>query len=155
MGTRLEITHGLVPERDRVASSADSLSVTRPSTGSQTRSKGVLFVLATSTVPGPRAREASMLVADAIRREYYYDESAGVPICLDKAVKAADRRLRGSREAAGTLPGAIGVALAVVRNNELYLATIGAVEAYSFQNAASRPGCRQDRPRPWTSGVES
>lgn len=87
-----------------------------------------------------------MLVADAIRREYYYDESAGVPSCLDKAVKAADRRLRGSREAAGTLPGAIGVAIAVARNNELYLATIGAVEAYLVRSARLLVPERADAP---------
>jgi hypothetical protein len=135
MTTRLEITHGLVAERERLATSADSLSVTWPTTGSKTRSKGVLFVLATSTLPGPRAREATMLVADTIRREYYYDESAGVPVCLEKAVKSADRRLRNSRERTGTLPGSIGVAVAVVRNNELYLATIGTVEAYLVRSA--------------------
>lgn len=76
-----------------------------------------------------------MLVAETIRSEYYYDESAGVPVCLEKAVKAADRRLRGSRESAGTLPGSIGVAVAVARNNELYLTTIGAVDAYLVRSA--------------------
>ena len=90
MATRLEITHGLVAEPDRLSSSGDSLSVTRPTTGSKTRSKGVLFVLVGSAITGPRTRDATNLVSDTIRREYYYDESAGVPICLEKAVKSAD-----------------------------------------------------------------
>ena len=135
MATRLEITHGMIAERDRLPTSADTLSVTRPTTGSTTRSKGVLFVLVGSTTPGPRAREATKLVADTIRHEYYYDESAGVPVCLEKAVRSADRRLRGSREGAGLPPGSLGVAAAVVRNNELYLATLGAAEAYLVRSA--------------------
>ena len=135
MATRLQITHGLVAEPDRLSSSGDSLSVTRPTTGSKTRSKGVLFVLVGSAITGPPARDATNLVSDTIRREYYYDESAGVPICLEKAVKSADRRLRGSREGAGLPPGSLGVAAAVIRNNELYLATIGPVEAYLVRNA--------------------
>jgi hypothetical protein len=135
MATRLEITHGSISERDRLPTSADTLSVTRPTTGSKTRSKGVLFVLVDSTIPGPRTREATKLVAETIRHEYYYDESAGVPVCLEKAVKSADRRLRSSREGAGLPPGALGVAAAVIRNNEIYLATLGAAEAYLVRSA--------------------
>ena len=135
MATRLEITHGMIAERDRLSTSADTLSVTRPTTGSTTRSKGVLFVLVGSTTPGPRAREATKLVADTIRHEYYYDESAGVPVCLEKAVRSSDRRLRGSREGAGLPPGSLGVAAAVIRNNELYLATLGSAEAYLVRSA--------------------
>ena len=135
MATRLEITHGLIAERDRLPTSADTLSVTRPSTGSKTRSKGVLFIVVGSSVPGPRAREATALVAETIRHEYYYDESAGVPVCLEKAVKSADRRLRSSREGAGLPPGSLGVAAAVIRNNELYLATLGPAEAYLVRSA--------------------
>lgn len=135
MATRLEITHGLITERDRLSSSADTLSVTRPTTGSKTRSKGVLFILVGSTLPGPRVREATSLVAETIRHEYYYDESAGVPVCLEKAVKGADRRLRSSREGEGLPPGSLGVAAAVIRNNELYLATVGSVDAYLVRSA--------------------
>ena len=45
MATRLEISHGSISERDRLSTSADTVSVTRPSTGSKTRSKGVLFIV--------------------------------------------------------------------------------------------------------------
>ena len=135
MATRLEITHGLIAERDRLSTSADTLSVTRPTTGSKTRSKGVLFLLVGSTLPGPSAREATALVAETIRHEYYYDESAGVPVCLEKAIKSADRRLRGSREAAGLPAGSLGVAAAVIRNNELYLSTSCAVDCYLLRSA--------------------
>ena len=125
----------MISERDRLSTSADTVSITRPSTGSKTRSKGVLFIVVGSAIPGPRAREASKLVAETIRHEYYYDESAGVPVCLEKAIKAADRRLRSSREGAGLPPGSLGVAAAVVRNNELYLATLGGTEAYLVRAA--------------------
>jgi len=135
MATRLEISHGSISERDRLSTSADTVSVTRPSTGSKTRSKGVLFIVVGSAIPGPRAREASKLVAETIRHEYYYDESAGVPVCLEKAIKAADRRLRSSREGAGLPPASLGVAAAVIRNNELYLATLGGTEAYLVRAA--------------------
>jgi hypothetical protein len=135
MASRLEITHGLIAERDRLSTSGDTLSVTRPNTGSKTRTKGVLVVLVCASVGGPRVREASRLVADTIRQEYYYDESAGVPVCVEKAIRSADRRLRGSREASILPPASLGVGVAVVRNNELYLATLGSAEAYLVRSA--------------------
>ena len=135
MATRLEITHGLIGERDRLSTSADTLSVTRPTTGSKTRSKGVLFIARRLDHPGPAGPRSHHARAETIRHEYYYDESAGVPVCLEKAIKSADRRLRSSREGAGLPPGSLGVAAAVIRNNELYLATIGAVEAYLVRYA--------------------
>ena len=78
---------------------------TEPATGSKSRSKGNLYLVVSSATVGGRAREATALVAETIRREYYYDESAGVPICLEKAVRArqpqAARQPRGQRPAAG------------------------------------------------------
>ena len=75
------------------------------------------------------------LVADTIRREYYYDESAGIAIVLEKAVRAANRKLRQSREGGGLAAYSIGIALAVVRNNELYVATAGDANAYLMRSA--------------------
>lgn len=135
MGPRLELKHGLVPEADRLSDSADTTLVTEPATGSKVRSKGHLYLVVSSSRIGGRAREATQLVAETIRREYYYDESAGVPICLEKAVRSANRKLRGSREGGGLPPGGIGVAMAVIRTNELYVATIGGAEAYLVRAA--------------------
>jgi hypothetical protein len=135
MATRLEVTYGLIAEPDRQSTSADTFGVSYPSTGSQTRSKGVLAVIVSSAPSGTTPRAATRLVAETIRSEYYYDESAGVPVCLEKAIRGADRRLRTSREGAGLPAGSLGVGVAVVRNNELYLATIGAVDAYLVRNA--------------------
>jgi serine/threonine protein phosphatase PrpC len=135
MGPRLELKHGLVPEADRLSESADTTLVTEPATGSKVRSKGNLYLVVSSSRIGGRAREATQLVAETIRREYYYDESAGVPICLEKAVRSANRKLRGSREGSGLPPGGMGIAMAVIRTNELYVATIGSAEAYLVRAA--------------------
>ena len=86
--------------------------------------------------PGAIAFDQAAFVGAAVLGEQagalsplVFDESAGVPVCLEKAIKSADRRLRGSREGTGLAPGSLGVAVAVVRNNELYLATLGEAES--------------------------
>lgn len=135
MPTRLHLKYGLVAEQDRLSSSADTLSVTEPATGSKSRTKGNLYLVVSSATMGGRARDATALVADTIRREYYYDESAGIPICLEKAFRSAERKLRNSREGHGIVVGSIGVALAIIRGHELYVATTGPAEAYLVRAA--------------------
>ena len=105
-------------------------------------------------VPGPRAREATRLVAEAVRHEYYYDESAGIRVCIVKAILAANKRLAHARERAGlgsaegTAP--IGAAIAVVRDHELYVATVGPAEAYLSRGArlSTLPDPHRDRGLP-------
>jgi hypothetical protein len=96
-------------------------------------------MLVTSMVPGSRAREATRLVANAIRHEYYYDESAGIRVCVVKAILAANKRLAHARERSGLghVEGVapIGVGIAVVRDHELYVATVGPAEAYLSRGA--------------------
>ena len=135
MASRLALKYGLVSEEDRLPNSSDALLVSEPTTGSKTRTKGSLYMVVSSTSPGGRSNEASRLVADVIRREYYYDESAGIVIVLEKAIRAANRRLRGAREASGLAPGSIGVAVAVIRGNELYVASCGPAESYMIRSA--------------------
>jgi hypothetical protein len=135
MASRLQLKYGLVSEHDRLSNSADALIVTEPTTGSKARTKGSLYLIVTSRSPGGRPRDACRLVADTIRREYYYDESAGIAICLEKAIRSANRRLRHAREGGGLGPGSLGLALAVVRGNELYVATTGDAEAYLVRAA--------------------
>ena len=134
MSSRLQLKHGLVAERDRLSTSADSLLVSEPSTGSKSRTKGNLYVLVSSAMAGGRARDAAAVAAQTIQREYYYDESAGIPILLEKCFRSANRKLRG-RDGSGIQPGSIGIAVAVIRGNELYVATVGAVEAYLVRAA--------------------
>ena len=135
MASRLALKYGLVSEEDRLPNSSDALLVSEPTTGSKTRTKGSLYVVVSSSTPGGRGREACRLVADIIRREYYYDESAGIVIVLGKAIRAANRRLRGAREANGLQAGSVGVAAAVVRGNELYVASCGPAESYLIRSA--------------------
>ena len=135
MASRLALKYGLVSEEDRLANSSDAIIVTEPTTGSKTRTKGSLYLIVCSKTIGGRARDACRLVADTIRREYYYDESAGIAIVLEKAVRAANRKLRQSREGGGLAAYSIGICLAVVRGNELYVATAGDANAYLIRSA--------------------
>src|SRR3954453_20555796 len=130
MSSRLQLKYGLVAEHDRLSNSADAVVVSEPTTGSKARTKGSLYVIVTARAHGGRNRDATNLVADMIRREYYYDESAGIPIVMQKSIRSASRRLRHSREGSGLPPGGLGLAVAVVRGSELYVATAGDAGAY-------------------------
>jgi len=135
MASRLALKYGLVSEEDRLSNSADSIVVTEPTTGSKARTKGSLYLIVCTKQTGGRTRDACRLVADTIRREYYYDESAGISIVLEKAVRAANRKLRQSREGGGLAAYSIGITLAVVRGSELYVATAGDANAYLIRSA--------------------
>ncbi len=139
MAHRLQMKLGVVAESDRLPSSADTVVVVEPSIGSISRSKGQLYVLVTTPLVGHRAQEATRLAAETIQNEYYYDESAGIRVCLEKAISAASKRLSHVRDryALGSNPaaGPIGVGVAVVRGNELYVATVGPAEAYLIRGA--------------------
>lgn len=134
MGARLELRHGIVPDTDRIATSADTLAVEVPVIGSKIRSKGNLYLLVTAPAGSQRALEATRTVAESIRRDYYYDESAGIPVCLEKAIRTANRRLRSMRDPLGT-EGTVGLAAAVVRQGELYVTAIGDADAYLVRAA--------------------
>ena len=135
MSSRLALKYGLVSEEDRLSNSSDAVLVTEPTTGSKARTKGSLYLVVTSKTLGGKTRDACRLVADTIRREYYYDESAGIAIVLEKAIRAANRRLRHSREGGGLNQGSVGLAVAVVRGNELYVATCGDADSYLIRAA--------------------
>ncbi|HEY3522293.1 MAG TPA: hypothetical protein VGK63_01205, partial [Candidatus Limnocylindrales bacterium] len=139
MAVRLQMKLGVVPAPDRLPDSPDTVVVVEPSVGSVARSKGSLYLLAASALSGAKARDATRLVAETIRDEYYYDESAGVRACLAKAIGLANKKLGHVREryGLGTDPvrGPIGVAIAVVRINELYVVTVGPAEAYLIRGA--------------------
>ena len=152
MAHRLQMKLGVVPEADRLPDSPDTVLHVEPTVGSQARSKGHLYILVTSRIGGPKAREATRLVAEAIRSEYYYDESAGIRVCLIKAIQAANKRLAHVREKSiiGSDPGPIGVGVAVVRDNELYVGTVGPAEAYLSRGArlSTLPDPHRDRGLP-------
>ena len=93
MAVRLQMKLGVVAEHDRLADSPDTLVVVEPSVGSVARSKGHLYLLVTSRISSRHALEATRLAAETIRNEYYYDESAGIRVCLQKAIATANKRL--------------------------------------------------------------
>ena len=101
LAVRLQLKLGAVTEQDRLPDSPDTVVVVEPSVGSVGRTKGNLYLLVTSRVPGSRAREATRLVADTIRNEYYYDESAGIRQCLTKVLGVANKRLAHQRDRYG------------------------------------------------------
>ncbi len=140
MAARLQLKLGAVTEQDRLPDSPDTVVVVEPSVGSVGRTKGHLYLLVTSKVAGNRAREATRMVADTIRNEYYYDESAGIRQCLIKVLGIANKRLTHQKDRYGlghgdADNGPIGVAVAVVRGRELYVATVGPAEAYLIRQA--------------------
>ncbi|HEX7473484.1 MAG TPA: hypothetical protein VF323_10410, partial [Candidatus Limnocylindrales bacterium] len=160
MAVRLQMKLGFVAEPDRLPDSPDTIRTQEPSIGAVMRSKGQLYVLVTSRVPGAKAREATRLVADTIEHEYYYDESAGIRVCLEKAIRAANKKLAhaGDRFGLGRAPdgnGPVGVAAAVVRSNELYVATVGPAEAYLIRQArlSTLPDPHRERGLP-SDGLE-
>ena len=136
MTVRLQMKLGLVAESQRPPDSPDTVLVVEPSIGSTTRTKGNLYLVVTGE-GGGELRSATNMVAERVRHEYYYDESAGITVCLKKAIKAANRELRVTERlvARSGEGGPIGIALAVVRSNELYVATVGPAEAYLVREA--------------------
>ncbi len=159
MAARLQLKLGLVAEHDRLDDSPDTLVVVEPSIGSVARTKGQLHLLVTSRVSTRHALEATRLVADTIRNEYYYDESAGIRVCLQKAIATANKRLIHQADRLGLKSpdgdGPIGVGVAVVRGNEMYVATVGPAEAYLIRQArlSTLPDPHRERGLPST-GLE-
>jgi len=139
MAVRLQMKLGVIAEPDRVNDSPDTIVVVEPSVGSVARSKGNLYLIVTSTIASQRAQEATQLAAETIRSEFYYDESAGIRVCLEKALGAANKRLLHQRDRLSLhgdgVNGPIGIGVAVVRGNELYVGTIGPAEAYLIRQA--------------------
>jgi hypothetical protein len=156
LAVRLQLKLGAVAEQDRVPDSPDAIVVVEPSIGSVARSKGNLYVLVTCRTGGNRAREAARLTAETIRNEYYYDESAGIRQCLVKAITNANKRLSHQRDRYGLGhqadgSGPIGIGVAVVRGNELYVSTVGPTEAYLIRQArlSTLPDPHRDRGLPF------
>jgi len=137
MAVRLQMNVGLVAGERRLPDSADTTYIVEPLIGSTSRTKGSLYLLVTGA-GGRKLRGATRLVAERIRDDYYYDLSAGISVCLRKAVNAANKLLLHSPDRPVVNPGEtapVGVALAVVRGNELYVTTLGPAEAYLIRQA--------------------
>ena len=140
MAARLHMKLGVVAEQDRLPDSPDTTVVVEPTVGSTARSKGNLYLVVTGPAGASRARDATRLVAETIRDEYFYDESAGIQVVLSKVIRSANRRLQAQRDRIGLGSGQddsgpVGLGLAVVRANELYVVTVGPVQAFMVRQA--------------------
>jgi hypothetical protein len=138
MAVRLQMKLGVVAEAERLEDSPDTVAVVEPTIGATTRSKGSLYVVVSGTGRSRRLQEATRLVADTVQGEYYYDESAGLIACLEKAIRTANRKLAANGDRlglGGDGGGSIGLGVAVVRGSELYVTTVGPVEAYLVHQA--------------------
>jgi hypothetical protein len=139
MAVRLHMKLGVVSEQDRLPDSPDTVVVVEPTVSGIARSKGQLYLLVTARKPARGVAEATRVAAETIRNEYYYDESAGIKQCLQKTVASVNNRLHHQRDRLGLSAhdrdGPLGIAVAVVRGNELYVATFGPAEAYLIRHA--------------------
>jgi hypothetical protein len=137
MAVRLQMKLGVVAEAERLEDSPDTVAVVEPTIGATSRSKGSLYVVVSGLGRARRLQEATRLVADTVQGEFYYDESAGLVACLEKAIRTANRKLAASRDhlGVGGEGGSIGLGVAVVRGSELYVATAGPVEALLVRQA--------------------
>ncbi|HEY7937194.1 MAG TPA: hypothetical protein VID26_08690 [Candidatus Limnocylindrales bacterium] len=140
MAVRLQMKLGYAADAARLPGSPDAILSEEPTIGSVVRSKGSLYLIVTARTGGAKVAEATRMVAEAIRDAYYYDESAGIVVCLEKAIRAANKKILHQRDRLGgdkgdEANGPIGVGLAVVRGNELYVVTVGPAEAYLVRQA--------------------
>src|SRR5512137_1827938 len=101
MAVRLQMKLGVVAEADRLEDSPDTVAIVEPTIGATLRSKGSLYVVVAGIGRARRLQEATRLIADTVQGEYYYDESAGLIACLEKAIRTANRKLAANRERLG------------------------------------------------------
>jgi serine/threonine protein phosphatase PrpC len=117
------------------AGTPDVILASEPTLGATLRTKGRFYFLCEvarqhGNVGGEVARE----VADLARQEYYYDLSAGIEVSLRKALRQANRRAaQRLRDQRGRVT--LHCACAVVVNNELYAARIGAAQVFLVRRA--------------------
>ena len=140
MAVRLQMKLGYAADSAHLPGSPDAILSEEPTIGSIVRSKGSLYLVVTARTSGPKVAEATRLVAEAIRDAYYYDESAGIVVCIEKAIRAANKKILHQRDRLGgdksdEANGPLGVGLAVVRGNELYVLTVGPAQAFLVRQA--------------------
>jgi hypothetical protein len=116
-------------------SKSDVVVVHEPDIGSTLRTKGRLYMLCEVAGSGSLSTGMSIAreVADLAKQEYFYDLSGGIEVSLRRALRQANRR------AAQRLKDHRGVALhvacAVVVNNEIYGARVGAAQVFLVRRA--------------------
>jgi serine/threonine protein phosphatase PrpC len=113
----------------------DVIIASEPTLGATLRTKGRFYFLCeVARQQGNAGGDIAKEVADLARQEYYYDLSAGIEVSLRKALRQANRRAaQRLRDQRGRV--ALHCACAVVVNNELYAARIGAAQIFLVRRA--------------------
>ncbi|HEV8535752.1 MAG TPA: hypothetical protein VGR87_08545 [Candidatus Limnocylindria bacterium] len=113
----------------------DVILASEPTLGATLRTKGRFYFLCEVAQHGTNAgADVAKEIADLARQEYYYDLSAGIEVSLRKALRQANRRAgQRLRDQRGRV--SLHCACAVVVNNELYAARIGAAQVFLVRRA--------------------
>src|ERR1700674_5126727 len=101
MAVRLQMKLGYAVDSARPPGSPDAILFEEPTIGSVVRSKGNLYLVVTARTIGAKVSEATRMAAETIRDAYYYDESAGIVVCLEKAIRAANKKILHQRDRLG------------------------------------------------------
>jgi len=130
MSNRLATRIGLLAGEERAPDALDLVRFREPTSGSEVRTKGSLFLLAQVTGGDPALGRAAAEALETIERDYYYDLSAGATGAISKALAAANRLLYHQRSRLGlTRRGAVSVVALVVRGREGHVAKLGPAAA--------------------------
>ncbi len=126
MSNRFATRIGLPSPEERRADAYDVVVFHEPAIGAEARTKGSLFLLAQLTGGSPTLAAAARDALEHMRRDYYYDLSAGVVVSLAKAVSQANRRLYHQRRRLA-IPRRCGVSVVavVIRGREAHVAKLG------------------------------
>jgi hypothetical protein len=130
MSNRLATRIGLLAGEDRAPDALDLVRFREPTTGSEVRTKGSLFLLAQVTGTDPALGRAAAEALETIERDYYYDLSAGATGSISKALSAANRLLYHQRSRLGlTRRAGVSIVALVVRGREGHVAKLGPAAA--------------------------
>src|SRR4029079_1847683 len=89
MSNRLATRIGLLAGEDRAPGALDLVRFREPTSGSEVRTKGSLFLLAQVTGGDAALGRAASEALETIERDYYYDLSAGATGAISKALSGA------------------------------------------------------------------
>ena len=130
MSNRLATRIGLWAGEERAPEALDLVRFREPTSGSDVRTKGSLFLLAQVTGADPALSRAAAEALETIERDYYYDLSAGAIGAISKALSAANRLLYHQRSRLGlTRRGGVSIVALVVRGREGHVAKLGPAAA--------------------------
>jgi hypothetical protein len=153
MSNRLATRIGLPAADERPADAFDLVAFEEPAIGSVARTKGSLFVVVQLTGGNAQLQRAAREAVEGLKRDYYYDLSAGVLQALSRSMAAANRRLYHQRRKLA-IPRRSGVSIVavVVRGREAHVAKLGPASAVIVRDGRMyevppSPAVREEDPR--------